>query len=208
MISRGRPIDFYSFGDSMKIYFRHKNQIVGTVEPNINKSYTVGRGINCDVQLPVPTVSRFEGVLYFEEGRWHFRNEAGLKNSVTTLTDSVSVDMKNGLSIFLDTFLASEKTHVLEEKPIVKNYSYVKAASYTAAIIVVIAISTYFSYFYQSKFDSKSLMGFSENKILKFELKVKKELLEKIKKEADLKEEDFKETVGFCTGFLVEKIFY
>jgi len=189
----------------MKIYFRHKNQIVGTLEPHINKSYTVGRGINCDVQLPVPTVSRFQGVLYFEEGRWHFRNEAGLKNSVTTLTDSVSVDMKNGLSIFLDTFLASEKTHVLEEKPVAKNYSYVKAASYTAAIFVVVAISTYFSYYYQSKFDSKSLMGFSENKILKFELKVKKELLEKIKKEADLKEEDFKETVGFCTGFLVEK---
>jgi pSer/pThr/pTyr-binding forkhead associated (FHA) protein len=63
----------------MKIYFRHKNQIVGTLEPHINKSYTVGRGINCDVQLPVPTVSRFQGVLYFEEGRWHFRNEAGLK---------------------------------------------------------------------------------------------------------------------------------
>ncbi|OYZ23889.1 MAG: hypothetical protein B7Y39_03255 [Bdellovibrio sp. 28-41-41] len=189
----------------MKIYFRHKNQIVGTLEPHINKSYTVGRGINCDVQLPVPTVSRFQGVLYFEEGRWHFRNEVGLKNSVTTLTDSVSVDMKNGLSIFLDTFLSSEKTHVLEEKPVAKNYSYTKAASYTAAIFVVVAISTYFSYYYQNKFDSKSLMGFSENKILKFELKVKKELLEKIKKEADLKEEDFKETVGFCTGFLVEK---
>ncbi|GEM_PF-3336770 len=189
----------------MKIYFRHKNQIVATLEPLINKSYTVGRGLNCDVQLPVPTVSRFQGVLYFEEGRWHFRNEAGLKNAITTLTDSASVDMKNGLSIFLDTFLANERTHVQEEKPAKSSYSYLKAGGYTLAIFAFVAVTTYFSYYYQNKFDSKSLMGFSENKILKFELKVKKDLLSKIKKEADLKEEDFKETVGFCTGFLVEK---
>lgn len=188
----------------MKIYFRHKNQIVAVLEPHINKSYTIGRGLNCNVQIPVPTVSRFQGVLYFEEGRWHFRNESGLMNSVTTLTDSVSVDLKNGLSISLDTFLANEKTHVqIEDQP--RTYSYWKAASYTAIIFLLVGITTYFTYYYQSKFDSKTLMGFAENKILKFELKVKKDVLEKIKKEADLKEEDFKETVGFCTGFLVEK---
>ncbi len=189
----------------MKIYFRHKNQIVATLEPHINKSYTVGRGLNCDVQVPVATVSRFQGVLYFEEGRWHFRNESGLKNIVTTLTDVASVDLKSGLTIFLDTFLANEKTHVLEEPKSEKSYSYVKATAYTAVVFAVVAVTTYFTYYHQNKFDSKSLMGFAENKILKFELKVKKDLLEKIKKEADLKEEDFKETVGFCTGFLVEK---
>ncbi|MBL7545854.1 MAG: trypsin-like peptidase domain-containing protein [Bdellovibrionaceae bacterium] len=188
----------------MKIYFRHKNQIVAVLEPHINKSYTVGRGLNCDVQIPVPTVSRFQGVLYFEEGRWHFRNEGGLKNSVTTLSDSVSVDLKTGLSISLDTFLASEKTHILEEKK-ENSYSYIKATAYTLIIFFIAGIATYFTFYFQGKFDSKSLMGFAENKILKFELKVKKDLLEKIKKEADLKEEDFKETVGFCTGFLVEK---
>jgi hypothetical protein len=201
-----RPIKIPSAnseGVLMKIYFRHKNQIVAFVEPHINKSYTVGRGLNCDVQIPVATVSRFQGVLYFEEGRWHFRNEAG-NNSVTTLSDTVSVDLKSGLTIFLDTFLASEKTHVVEPAP-VQRYSYAKAAAYTLAIFLVAGITTYFSFYYQNKFDSKSLMGFAENKILKFELKVKKDLLEKIKKEAELKEEDFKETVGFCTGFLVEK---
>lgn len=189
----------------MKIYFRHKNQIVAFLEPHINKSYTIGRGLNCDVQVPVSTVSRFQGVLYFEEGRWHYRDEGGARNSVTTLTDSVSVDLKSGLSIFLDTFLASEKTQILEEPKHRANYSYVKAISYTFAVFIIVGITTYFTYFYQNRFDSKSLMAFAENKILKFELKVKKELLEKIKKEADLKEEDFKETVGFCTGFLVEK---
>lgn len=188
----------------MKIYFRHKNQIVAVLEPHINKSYTVGRGLNCNVQVPVPTISRFQGVLFFEEGRWHFRNESGLMNLVTTLTDSVSVDLKNGLSISLDTFLANEKTHIAaDDQP--KTYSYWKATSYTAIIFLLVGISAYFTYYYQSKYDSKSLMNFAENKILKFEIKVKKDLLEKIKKEAELKEEDFKETVGFCTGFLVEK---
>ncbi len=189
----------------MKIYFRHKHQIVAVLEPHINKSYTVGRGLNCDVQVPVSTVSRFQGVLYFEEGRWNFRNEGDGKNSVTTLTDSVSVDLKSGLTIFLDTFLANEKTHVLDEAPKESSYSYVKAAAYTMVVFLAVGLTTYFSYYYQNKFDSKSLMGFAENKILKFELKVKKDLLEKIKKDAELKGEDFKETVGFCTGFLVEK---
>ncbi len=189
----------------MKIYFRHKHQIVAVLEPHINKSYTVGRGLNCDVQVPVSTVSRFQGVLYFEEGRWNFRNEGGIKNNVTTLTDSVSVDLKSGLTIFLDTFLSNEKTHVLDDVPKESSYSYVRAAAYTMVVFLAVGLTTYFSYYYQNKFDSKSLMGFAENKILKFELKVKKDLLEKIKKDAELKGEDFKETVGFCTGFLVEK---
>lgn len=189
----------------MKIYFRHKNQIVAVLEPHITKSYTIGRGLNCDVQIPVPTISRFQGVIYFEEGGWHFRCESGMKNTVTTLSDSVSVDLKNGLTIFLDTFLANEKTHILEEPKERSNYSYVKAVAYTFVVFLTVGITTYFTYYYQNKFDSKSLMGFAENKILKFELKVKKDLLEKIKTEADLTEQDFKESVGFCTGFLVEK---
>lgn len=194
----------------MKLYFRHHNQVVANPTLDISKSYSVGRGLNCDIQIPLSTVSRFQGVVYFEQGKWHFRNEAHPDKPVVTFSDSVSVNLKNGLEIFTDTFLANEKTYIGDPSPSVKTnsngnkYGWQWAAG-LALVLLVGGASSYLYFLSNKPFDSKTLMGFSENKILKFELKVKKDVIAKIKKEADLKEDDFKETVGFCTGFLVEK---
>lgn len=194
----------------MKLYFRHQNQVLANPTLDITKSYSVGRGLNCDIQIPISTVSRFQGVVYFDQGKWHFRNEGHPDKPVVTFSDSVSVNLKNGLEIFTDTFLANEKTHV-GDLPSKKQTSTslhhfnLKWALGLVAVLLVGAGSAYVYYLTSRPFDSKTLMGFAENKILKFELKVKKDVIAKIKKEADLKEEDFKETVGFCTGFLVEK---
>jgi hypothetical protein len=194
----------------MKLYLRHHNQIIANPTLDITKTYSVGRGLNCDIQIPISNVSRYQGVIFFEEGKWHFRNEAHPDKPVVTLSDSVSVNLKNGLEIFLDTFLANESTHIGEIAK-TKSHTFEKskhiwkwALAFTFVLLIG-AGSSYIYYLLTKPFDSKTLMGFAENKILKFELKVKKDVIDKIKKEADLKEDDFKETVGFCTGFLVEK---
>lgn len=195
----------------MKLYFRHHNQVLANPTLDINKSYSVGRGLNCDIQIPINSISRFQGVVYFDQGKWHFRNEAHPDKPIVTFSDSVSVNLKNGLEIFTDTFLANEKTHIVELTNVNKNSSSSHnrfALKWAMALIAVLLLggsSAYIYYLSNKPFDSKTLMGFAENKILKFELKVKKDIISKIKKEADLKEDDFKETVGFCTGFLVEK---
>lgn len=188
----------------MKIYFRHRNQVVAQLSPNPEKTYTVGRALNCDIQIPIASVSRYQGVLFFENNRWSFKNESGSIQTVTALTDNVNVSLKNGLEIVTDMFLASERTHVADDSK-TRSKTHYTQISVALVLFILIGAALYYIQFLNNRFDSKSLMGFAQNKILKFELKVKKDLLDKIKKEAELTEEDFKETVGFCTGFLVEK---
>ncbi|MCK6598128.1 MAG: serine protease [Bdellovibrionaceae bacterium] len=202
----------------MKIYFRYKDQILSSLSPDINKNYTVGRGLNCDVQIPINSVSRFQGILFFQEGKWHFKNESVSNPFEQALTDNLSVNFKNGFEILLDTYLANEKTHFSEaistkpeetaaesNMPVIKNKQPLQWRFVSVLSIVLTAFSILYYFQFHKPYDSKSLMGFADNKILKFELKLKKELIEKVKKEAELSESDFKESIGFCTGFLVEK---
>lgn len=202
----------------MKIYFRFHHQVIANPTLDISKTYTVGRGLNCDIQIPISTISRFQGVIYFQNGNWNFRDETKSQKPEIVLSDTVCVNLNNGLEIFLDSYLGNEKTRINEPlleksnttpprfllKFLQPQPSWRWTVSFFLTLLIVIC-SVYFYFHLTRPYDSKTLMGHAENKILKFELKVKKDVLEKIKKEADLTEADFKETVGFCTGFLIEK---
>lgn len=182
-----------------------------TLEPT--QQYTIGRSKDCDIQISHPEVSRKQGIISFQRDGWIFKDESAPVPKFFDLNDHSAAYLKNGLELFIEDYLDHEPTRIGGPVQFQTEYANFEAEKrrlqWVLPALGVFTLTLVFSaagYYYQTKmgrYDSQTLMGFAENKIIKFELKLKENHIKKIKEDGQFKDEDFKSNIGFCTGFVV-----
>ncbi|MFN8943524.1 MAG: trypsin-like peptidase domain-containing protein [Pseudobdellovibrionaceae bacterium] len=197
----------------MRLFIRMHGHPCKEVTLDPNKQYTIGRGSGCDFQIPHPEVSRKQGRIFFQKDCWIFKDESAEIPRFHDLNDNCAAYLKNGLEILIEDYLDNEPTKIGGVLPNPTEYSTFEAQKRKSkwlvpalgafALIFIISGSLHFYKTKMGRYDSQTMMGFAENKVVKFELKFKEDHIKKIKQDGQFKDEDFKNNIGFCTGFVV-----
>lgn len=186
----------------MKLFIRYRGLPLLQIELDENKTYRVGRGSDCEVHLSARQIPRKLGEVRCENNQWFFYfnkpNQAPLK-----LTEQNHVWTNYGLELGLASYLDQESTHVDLPSYSLKTKNWMLATAGSA--LVAIALGFINGVTNIPNLDSQNLMRFAEDGIVKFELKAKTNQVSQLKKDAGLTDEDFKSSLGFCTGFAVAK---
>ncbi len=186
----------------MKLFIRFRGLPLRQIDLDKEKTYRVGRSSHNDVQISAREIPRQFGEVRFENDQWFFfyRDQ---KTPALALTENDHVWTPYGLELGLASYLDQESTYVSFVSRPFKSKGWMLATASCALLALVVGI-------FSAKentpvLNSKNLMQFAEDRIVKFELKISPENLSQLKKDAGLGDEDFKTSVGFCTGFAVDR---
>ncbi len=186
----------------MKLFIRFRGLPLRQVELEKEKIYRVGRSSHNEVQISAHEVPRNFGEVRFEKDHWHFFYKEQ-KNAPLKLTEHDHVSTPYGLELGLATYLDQESTFVSFATNPFKSKIWISVGATCA--VLALAFGLFYEINKTPSLNSQNVMQFSEDRIVKFELKIKPEHLIKLKTDAGLSDEDFKTSLGFCTGFAVAK---
>ena len=197
----------------MKILFRYLGVIVFEEELKEEKVYSVGRGLNNDIKLSQDFVSRNHGKIYFKNGKWIYQdlraNHPHFHQTPFVIGEDI-IELENDLDLLTEELLDIKKTKI---------YNFVDLQSMNKnslnkfnnkltkiALCAILALGCFGTYFYlksSNKMDTNQLLTFVSKSFVEFELIKDKEIEAELMKYAKLKKSDFKERVGYCSGFIV-----
>jgi S1-C subfamily serine protease len=171
--------------------------------------HTIGRSQDNDISYGHRALSRKQGVLSFIDGKWMFTIEtrplrSGFKESYE-ISDGKVVALPNGLEFVPGHLMENEETRFVSTSSMGWQRRAVLACAALGAVAILGGIGYLGRSFLGGSMDSNHLMKFAASKVVRFEFVKNQKAHEALKADAGLKDADFKETVGFCTGFLVEK---
>ncbi len=187
----------------MKLFIRYQGLPFNQIELEIGKIYRIGRHSNAEIHLSAHEVPRKFGEVRFENEHWHFFYHDKDKSPIK-LTEQTHVSTKYGLEVGLASYLDQESTYVGYKA------SSFHSKKWAFATAICASFTFAFGFFYGGQtetvvLNSRNLMKFAEDRIVKFELKIKDNYREELKADANLNDDDFKSSIGFCTGFAVAK---
>lgn len=186
----------------MKLFIRFRGLPLRQIDLDTEKIYRIGRSSHNEIQISAREIPRQFGEVRFENNQWFFffRDQ---RNPAVALSENDHVWTPYGLELGLASYLDQESTHVSFVSHPFKSKIWLTATAACALVALVLGIV--FETNRSPQLNSKNLMQFAADRIVKFEFKIKSENLTQLKNDADLAEEDFKTSVGFCTGFAVDR---
>lgn len=199
----------------MKIFIRRHGSVLVEKELNPPKEYILGRTDEADIQLTAQFISRRHARLFFENDRWYFQDlregHDHYRKEPVPISDEKGIDLEGELELVTSEFLAGQKTGMFDPEQLPGSVGRSRKFKSLVALTVFITftllgVGGYYTYHQIHKpMGPETLFQFVRPKVVEFEMKRDEAVLEQIKKIANLKDEDFKESVGFCTGFIVDK---
>lgn len=199
----------------MKIFIRRHGNVLAEQELLPTKDYILGRSDNADIQLTEQFISRRHGRLFFEKDQWWYQDlREGHENyhkAPLPIGDEKTISLEGELDLITADFLSAQKTAMFDPEQLPGSVGRSRKFKALVALTTFITFSLlgaggYYTYQELHKpMNPNTLLQFVRPKVVEFELKRDEEVIEQIKKYAHLKDEDFKEGVGFCTGFMVAK---
>lgn len=190
----------------LKLAIIHLDMVVDTLELEPGE-YTLGRGSHNNIVVQHFSLDPEQGRIYFADDQWIYENAEKTRKHV--INDSGVFRISDHIGIATSNFVeqAEAKLSVFsvvhgEHQAKLKQRLWVVATLVASLLLVVtlgyMAVRNEPEEVHQSK-----LIGRVRDKIVEFESVRHEGAIEDFKKYAGLTDADFKETSGFCTGFLV-----
>ncbi len=176
--------------------------------------YTVGRSKDSDILLTQSFISRKHGKVFFKEGKWFYQSlKAGLskiKVEPAVIEEKSIIEIADNMELLRETFLYDADTKIFKIK-MPRAFHLRMRAMQTRSTIITVAIMlavlagamAYFLIGHQKPGDINSLFNLIRPKVVELEFVRNVKLIEDVKKYSELKDKDFKENAGFCTGFII-----
>lgn len=196
----------------MKIYVRYMGLIL--LEREIAPGeYVLGRGRDCDLPLVHENVSRRHARVYFDDG-WYYEDLRGGTKKVypepQRLSDEKPIDMGHGIQLVTEQQLwegNTEVSHIRDLASLSKELIWNRqrliwlAAAFGGFLLLTALLRLH--HLWKNPMDTNELLAFVRPKIVEFEHTRDPRLIDQLKKFANMKDEDFLDHAGFCTGFVV-----
>jgi S1-C subfamily serine protease len=196
----------------MFLTVRYLGIVVHSSSLREEQEYKIGRSKRNDIIIDISVMSRDAGKLSFKDGDWFFSAMTGgsLQPEVK-LTPNEVISLKNQLELMITQDAPEESTkataidqfHVALKKSS-RRFNYF--ATTVASVFFIGLAGGLGSYVYmESKkpLNALTVLPYVRSKIIEFEFPEQSKIKDDLKKYAELKDEDFSTSLGFCTGSLI-----
>ena len=169
--------------------------------------YTIGRGKANNIVVQHFSLSREQGKIFFEEGQWFYQEAS--TGRTRTINDSEAITLSPQISLASEEFVENEKTHITDIQSVLSGHRLVLKKRFVKVSALVVGLILFSILGYQIfktgqyPLDPNNLLTQVRDKVVEFETIRDNQVVADFKKYAGLKDKDFKENSGFCTGFLV-----
>lgn len=205
----------------MRIIFRHRNSVFADLRLE-NDSYMIGRSSECDIRIPLDFVSRQHGKIFKRDGEFFYQDlrheHPEYKTEAVLLDDRTKIEIVDGLELVSSARVDNEETVILTSshiqrthKPLIQathRSTWMIAVSAAAGVFLLaglsfLAWSTLKDLTEPTPLAAREVFEEVKPKVFEFLLKRNDKAIRDFKLYAELKDEDFREEVGYCTGFAV-----
>jgi trypsin-like peptidase/FHA domain-containing protein len=201
----------------MKIIIRYQGMLLSKKDLRPGE-YTIGRSTENDIPLSHKFISRRHARIYYKDNEWWYQDlreeHPNFKKDPIKITKDTKIDIENQVELFVEDFLNFEQTQVhfvsdyKDATDDEKTFNYRKIAVFSIIGLLFLTIAGGSIYYFINKsnrpMDANELFTKVRPKIVEF-LKTKDpKAIQDFKKYANVKDEEFREEIGFCTGFMVE----
>lgn len=191
----------------MKINIRYLGKVIEEVNLNSNKNeYLLGRSEECDIRLAKDFISRKHARIFFEDGLWFYQDlrvdHPNYSDEKIPLEDSKVLEIEKEMELVTSNYLNHGQTRIIKLKRGTKKS---RRPLWLAASILIMLLAGG-GIHYKNNFlplSSVEILAHSQTRFIEFELKKDQNLERELVAKGILKEEDFKDEVGFCSGFLI-----
>ncbi len=190
----------------LKLAIIHLDLVVETLELEPG-DYTLGRASHNNIVVRHFSLDPEHGRIFFEDGQWFYENKEQSRKHVINSKEIFQLSDHIGLATQRyvesgDTKLSLFSVVHGEHKQKVKK-RFMIIGSAVAALFVLTLLSYMLVRTQSDSVQQSRLINRVRDKIVEFEAVRDSGAINQLKSYAGLNDTDFKETAGFCTGFLV-----
>lgn len=184
----------------------HLDMVVDTLhlEPG---DYTLGRSSKNNIVVQHFSLHPEHGRIFYEDGQWFYENFD--KKRTVAINNRESIELSDQISLATQEHVESGKTKLTEFSLLrgAHRAKLNKRLAIVGSVVAALLLATIISYQHfrggGRTVNESTLLNRVRTKIVEFEVSKDEASIAALKKYAGLRDSDFKETSGFCTGFLV-----
>ena len=180
--------------------------------------YTIGRAKDNDIQISHDFISRKHAKVFFKDGQWWYQDlrveHVHYKKDLIRITKETRIEIENQVELVTEDYLDYSETvlyqtadisdsHPDSHKGRKKSHRPLIAMLTTIVFLLIAGGAIYYYTTLKRPMDANTLFKFVRPKIVEL-IKVKDpKAIRDLKKYAGVKDKDFKDEIGYCTGFIV-----
>lgn len=172
--------------------------------------YVLGRSPRCDIHISRGDISRKHGVLFTEQSNWFYQPflESGELGSKQRVTDHLPIELGHDLDLVPEDFFDLEETSIEKIKDrywhlnLRKQKIFIGGLTLALVVVTILLITSLFRQL-EKPMDTQTLFKEARPKVVELIADVDPLVKEQYKKYGKFEESDFRQTSGFCSGFIV-----
>ncbi len=176
--------------------------------------YTIGRAKDNDIQISHDFISRTHAKVFFADDQWWYQDlrvgHIHYKIDPIAITNETKIEIENKVELVTEDYMDYSKTVLYETADISdshkgreKTHRSLIAMVTTIILLLIAGGAIYYYTISKRPMDANTLFKFVRPKIVEF-IKVKDpKAIRDLKKYAGVDDKDFKDEIGYCTGFIV-----
>ncbi|MBY0386344.1 serine protease, partial [bacterium] len=184
---------------NLKIVVRFNGLVLETMDLKPG-NYDLGRGPENQININHPSVHRKHGNISFISNKWIYQDHETQK--IQTIDNLEPIFLSSEIDLATEEYTFSEQTGSRSVLPRKKQRAFL---AFSGALIAVLILGVaYFLIKNRLKHsDPNQLLSDVRSKIVEFEKIKDIEAIEDYKKYGGFSDTDFRDNMGYCTGFLV-----
>lgn len=200
----------------MKVFIRFRGSVSFERELDSGREYLLGRSSDCEIRLTQSFISRVHGKVYYRDEQWYYQDlregHEDYRAAPQKITHDQRIELAGDMELVTDQYLSLHQTVLLEElgekaeSSPRRKFSKATLFVYVGIFCALFIGGGYFAYrtFFEPK-DAQELFKLVRPKIVEFEKRPDPAVLTQLKEYANLSDADFREEVGYCSGFIIDQ---
>ena len=191
----------------LQLVIIHNGMVVDTLDLEPGR-YTIGRSKENNIVVQHFSLKISHGTIYFEDDQWKF--EAFGQSQPTTISNDQAISLSDQIAIASDGFVENENADVVhfstlraDRDEVLRKRRFVTMGIVAGVILLPVLIYLIFASLDDDN-DPNILLATVRPQIVELEGIVNQQAIMDYKELGGMKDEDFRENIGFCTGFLVD----
>lgn len=190
----------------LKLAIIHLDMVIDTLTLEEGE-YSLGRSSKNNIVVQHFSLEPDQGKVFFEEGQWFYEDFE--KGRTRVINNAEVIAVSDQISLATQDYIESGRSPLtaLSAKKNQHRAKLQKRKIWAASFVAVLILSTFGGYqlfrLNNRPVSENQLLNKVRDKIVEFEINRDDKSIEQLKKYAGLSDSDFKESSGFCTGFLV-----
>ncbi len=201
---------------ALRIFVRYQGLTL--LDQNLEpRDHTLGRSTDNDLVIPHDSISRKHAKISIKDGEWWYEDirfdHPRFYKEPIPITDDSKIIIENEIELITEGYLNSERTRIVdlsilptvpEGTPLApppktsSRWIWFAAASVAISGLLVFAVFKYFK-----PMEPSALYHFVRPKVVEFVKDRDPKAIKDFKKYAEIKDAEFADDMGFCTGFLI-----